>query len=155
LKSIRFVSAGRGRPLTYIMQVTFTGKSRMNLSEFKPADSNARAKGRYDGKCNRTACLTRGARWFSSVEKAYYCKPCALEINVYSVAAGVAPLVERNFTSVCSYCDSVNGGHTMACTAINDFNGVLRRFEPPRAESATDIALKGCRQHGDHQCRYC
>lgn len=125
----------------------------MNISEFESAGADNRDKGRYDGKCNRTACRTRGARWWSTIERAYYCKPCALAINA-ALPAALAPLVERNFTSVCAYCNSVDGGHTLACTAINDFNGVLRAQEP-RAESATDIALKGCRQHGDHQCRYC
>jgi hypothetical protein len=110
------------------------------------------SKGRYAGTCNRSACNAQHAKWFSSVEHKYYCEACATAIN-QALPAGVAALVKREFQSVCSYCDSVNGGHTMACTAINDFNGVLSK--QPRAESATDIALQGCRKHGDHQCRYC
>lgn len=37
-------------------------------------------KGRLFGKCNRTVC-ERIATWWSTVERACYCKECAEEIN--------------------------------------------------------------------------
>lgn len=50
-------------------------------------------KGHWGGICNRGACDHEQPRWWSSVEKAYYCRPCALTINKH-LPAGVAPMVE-------------------------------------------------------------
>jgi hypothetical protein len=38
-------------------------------------------KGLYNGSCNRTACQKSGATWYNHCTRAYYCKPCAHEIN--------------------------------------------------------------------------
>jgi hypothetical protein len=38
-------------------------------------------KGVYLGKCNRTACPTRPATWWNRGTLAFYCPPCAVEIN--------------------------------------------------------------------------
>lgn len=57
----------------------------------QPLDPGA-PKGIFDGKCNRTACPTYGARWYSPVEHAHYCEKCAKEINIWSARAGVATM---------------------------------------------------------------
>lgn len=44
-------------------------------------NQNCPDKGKKDGKCNRTRCPNRPATWFSTIEQAYYCEPCAIEIN--------------------------------------------------------------------------
>lgn len=40
-------------------------------------------KGKLGGKCNRGACPNFPATWYSSVENAHYCQPCAFKINDY------------------------------------------------------------------------
>lgn len=55
----------------------------------------AQSKGKFDGECRRTACRVVGARWWSSVEHAYYCGSCAKEIMQWSGLVGVAPMVEH------------------------------------------------------------
>jgi hypothetical protein len=52
-------------------------------------------KGQLNGTCNRTACSNRPATWWSSVERAHYCQPCALKINEY-IPEGVAKLVRAS-----------------------------------------------------------
>ena len=49
-------------------------------------------KGLLNGRCNRTACATRPATFYSSVERAHYCEDCARRINAF-VPAGVPKLV--------------------------------------------------------------
>lgn len=55
------------------MRVT-VDSSRVNL----PAD-----KGHENGSCNRTQCLAPGANCYNPHTCAYYCVPCALDINVW------------------------------------------------------------------------
>jgi hypothetical protein len=50
-------------------------------------------KGYLGGECNRTACKNQHPNWWSSVERAYYCEPCATEINKW-LPKGVAPMVK-------------------------------------------------------------
>jgi hypothetical protein len=40
-------------------------------------------KGLLGGKCNRTACTTRPATWWSPFMKAHYCGVCACRINQF------------------------------------------------------------------------
>lgn len=49
-------------------------------------------KGYLGGECNRTACTHQNPNWWSSVERAYYCGDCAVEINKWC-PPGVARLV--------------------------------------------------------------
>jgi hypothetical protein len=41
------------------------------------------AKGKFDDNCNRSACQEpiKGANWWNSSTRAYYCEPCARSIN--------------------------------------------------------------------------
>lgn len=51
------------------------------------ADINFRAapqiadKGKYLGKCNRTACPKRPANWYNPNMQSYYCSSCGLILN--------------------------------------------------------------------------
>lgn len=54
--------------------------------------SQTNIKGRLLGECNRTVCM-RVATWWSSVERACYCKECAEQINRY-LPPDVKPMVE-------------------------------------------------------------
>jgi hypothetical protein len=38
-------------------------------------------KGLKNGSCNVTACQRAGANWYNHSTRAYYCRPCALELN--------------------------------------------------------------------------
>lgn len=49
-------------------------------------------KGQAGHECNRGACENEPAYWYSSVERAYYCQPCAFKINEF-LPPGVAKLV--------------------------------------------------------------
>jgi hypothetical protein len=71
----------------------FKGKSAQAV--FDALTAPRPPKGKFDGECRRTACRVVGARWWSSVEHAYYCGPCAKEIMRWSGLVGVAPMVEH------------------------------------------------------------
>lgn len=38
-------------------------------------------KGKFQGLCNRSACLAPGATWHNAATDAYYCERCASRIN--------------------------------------------------------------------------
>lgn len=48
-------------------------------------------KGLQNGKCNRAACPNRPATCYSTVERAFYCVPCARKINEW-LPPGVVPI---------------------------------------------------------------
>jgi hypothetical protein len=43
-------------------------------------------KGKKGGNCNRTACQQPEATWYNHSTRAYYCEPCAQNLNFYSKA---------------------------------------------------------------------
>lgn len=49
-------------------------------------------KGQKGRECNRSACGNEPATWWSGVERAWYCQPCAFKINDY-LPPGVPKLV--------------------------------------------------------------
>lgn len=42
-------------------------------------------KGHFGGSCNRTACQAPNAQWFNTSTRAYYCTPCARDINRWAL----------------------------------------------------------------------
>lgn len=42
------------------------------------------SKGEFNGKCERTECNRKKARWFNSSTLRYYCKKCAFKINDFA-----------------------------------------------------------------------
>lgn len=52
----------------------------MNLTIDQPLHPD---KGKLHGRCNRRACQAPDAHWWSDIEHAAYCTPCARDINTW------------------------------------------------------------------------
>ncbi len=59
-------------------------------------------KGQRGGNCNRTACQQPGAHWYNPYTYAYYCAPCARELNecwqadnAANTRRGLAPVMTK------------------------------------------------------------
>lgn len=48
-------------------------------------ESPQEPKGRFNGRCNVTACQRPGSRVFMPVERAYYCVSCARKMNDWDI----------------------------------------------------------------------
>ncbi len=46
-----------------------------------PEAKNMSMKGKFDGLCNRSACLRPGAKWYNRGSYAFYCEDCAHMLN--------------------------------------------------------------------------
>lgn len=69
----------------------------------RTSEHNANQKGLVpDGECNRTACANHPACWWNPHTQAYYCEPCAIELNKHLRAQNLKPLtMERFWERVC------------------------------------------------------
>lgn len=59
-------------------------KSDISPADGKPMLSAVLDKGEYDAECNRTACVSKNAKWFNHSTRKYYCRSCAEKINLYN-----------------------------------------------------------------------
>jgi len=77
--------------MTPLQRVSINRPLRRQTSLRNPADDiDQTGKGELGGKCNRTACTTRGAdvQWWNRPMRAHYCRGCMRLIRSYDEDRG-------------------------------------------------------------------
>lgn len=54
----------------------------VTIREYDETEKKKALKGAKDGNCNVTRCQKPGATWWNISMRAYYCRACAIAINV-------------------------------------------------------------------------
>jgi hypothetical protein len=59
----------------------FNNSTGFTYGHSSKSEPDPKLKGVEFGNCNRTSCQSRGAIWYNHSTQAYYCTPCARNIN--------------------------------------------------------------------------